>query len=342
MIAASPSAVHGSGGVADSPRPGRSGAMTVKSPRQRQHVADPVHPRAIAAMQQHQRRAAAPAAPRHRAVAARRVDPLGLGRDAVDKIYRRLADYRHVPIASPCFPRRAAGQARVIAGFAPPAYPRYDNAAQGRAAEGSRGGVAPFPLPVNGGNMPELRISTEKVCAFIEAAREVAGKVASTAGDRTTTGDDSKLETIVDEPGQDIYEGDDRRRQMVEFVAGLNVEEQTDLLGADLARTRRLRHRRMGQRAGGGRGADRGARPGLHDRRCGAAGISRRRARSLRPDLRLSPATGRARRDRSQRAAMSSPIVGSCRRASGPAISIASQPSPVRRYTVAAMRSLST
>ena len=78
--------------------------------------------------------------------------------------------------------------------------------------------------------MPELRISTEKVCAFIEAAREVAGKVPSTAGDHTTTGDDSELETIVDEPGQDFYEGDERRRQMVEFVAGLNVEEQTDLL----------------------------------------------------------------------------------------------------------------
>jgi hypothetical protein len=78
--------------------------------------------------------------------------------------------------------------------------------------------------------MPELRISTEKVCAFIEAAREVAGKVPSTAGDRTTTGDDSELETIIDEPGQDIYEGDERWRQMIEFIAGLNVEEQTDLL----------------------------------------------------------------------------------------------------------------
>jgi hypothetical protein len=78
--------------------------------------------------------------------------------------------------------------------------------------------------------MPELRISTEKVCAFIETAREVAGKVPSTAGDRTTTGDDSELETIVDEPGQDFYERDHRRGQMVEFVAGLNVEEQTDLL----------------------------------------------------------------------------------------------------------------
>ncbi|MGE0258691.1 MAG: DUF3775 domain-containing protein [Alphaproteobacteria bacterium] len=78
--------------------------------------------------------------------------------------------------------------------------------------------------------MPELRISTEKVCALIEAAREVAGKVPSTAGDGTTSGDDSKLKTIVDEPGQDVYEGDNRRRLMIEFVAGLNVEEQTDLL----------------------------------------------------------------------------------------------------------------
>jgi hypothetical protein len=73
--------------------------------------------------------------------------------------------------------------------------------------------------------MAELRISTDKVCAFIEAAREVAGKVPSTAGDRTTTGDDSRLVTIEDYPADDA-----RRPEMVEFVAGLNVEEQTDLL----------------------------------------------------------------------------------------------------------------
>ncbi|MBV9861974.1 MAG: DUF3775 domain-containing protein [Alphaproteobacteria bacterium] len=73
--------------------------------------------------------------------------------------------------------------------------------------------------------MPELRISTEKVCAFIEAARELAGKVPPTTGDRTTTGDDSKLVTIEDYPGED-----DRRQQTVEFIAGLNVEEQVDLL----------------------------------------------------------------------------------------------------------------
>ena len=77
--------------------------------------------------------------------------------------------------------------------------------------------------------MPELRISTEKVCALIEAAREVAGKVPSTAGDQTTTGDDSELVTIEDPEG--IGEDEDaRRREMVEFIAGLNVEEQTDLL----------------------------------------------------------------------------------------------------------------
>ena len=77
--------------------------------------------------------------------------------------------------------------------------------------------------------MPELRISTEKVCALIEAAREIAGKVPSTAGDKTTTGDDSELVSIEDPEG--IGEDEDaRRREIVEFIAGLNVEEQTDLL----------------------------------------------------------------------------------------------------------------
>ena len=73
--------------------------------------------------------------------------------------------------------------------------------------------------------MPELRISVEKVCDFIEAARELAGKIPSTAGDRTTTGDDSELVTIEDYPGED-----ERWQETVEFVAGLNVEEQADLL----------------------------------------------------------------------------------------------------------------
>lgn len=73
--------------------------------------------------------------------------------------------------------------------------------------------------------MPELRISTDKVCDLIEAAREVAGLVAPTTGDRTTTGDDSKLVTIEDNPRED-----GRRGEIVEFINGLNAAEQTDLL----------------------------------------------------------------------------------------------------------------
>lgn len=74
--------------------------------------------------------------------------------------------------------------------------------------------------------MPELGINPEKVCAFIEAAREVSGLEPSTAGDRTTTGDDSPLVTLV-EPIEGM---DPRRREMISFVAGLDAEEQTNLL----------------------------------------------------------------------------------------------------------------
>jgi hypothetical protein len=73
--------------------------------------------------------------------------------------------------------------------------------------------------------MPELRISTDKVCQFLEAAREVAGKVPATTGDDTSTGDDSPL-VFIEENG----DPDPVREQMVEFVSGLNVEEQVDLL----------------------------------------------------------------------------------------------------------------
>jgi hypothetical protein len=73
--------------------------------------------------------------------------------------------------------------------------------------------------------MPELRISSEKVCDLIETAREIAGLVPSTAGDHTTTGDDSKIETIEGDPDKDS-----RRIEAIGFIAGLNVDEQTDLL----------------------------------------------------------------------------------------------------------------
>ena len=73
--------------------------------------------------------------------------------------------------------------------------------------------------------MAELRINPDKVCDFIEAARELSGRVTPTTGDRTSTGDDSPLEL-----GMELQSDDPTRLQMVEFIAGLNVEEQTDLL----------------------------------------------------------------------------------------------------------------
>jgi hypothetical protein len=73
--------------------------------------------------------------------------------------------------------------------------------------------------------MPELRINPDKVCAFLQAARETAAKIPATTGDHTSTGDDSPLTFM-----EDYGDGDTARQQMVEFVAGLNIEEQVDLL----------------------------------------------------------------------------------------------------------------
>jgi hypothetical protein len=72
--------------------------------------------------------------------------------------------------------------------------------------------------------MPELRINPDKVCQIMEAARELAGRVAPTTGDRTTNGDDSPL-TFIEQSSDDPT-----RQQIVEAIAGMNVEEQVDLL----------------------------------------------------------------------------------------------------------------
>jgi len=74
--------------------------------------------------------------------------------------------------------------------------------------------------------MPELGINPQKVCDFIEVAREVAGLTISTAEDGSVGGDDSPLATMI-EPAEGK---DPRRREMVSFVAGLDVEEQANLL----------------------------------------------------------------------------------------------------------------
>ncbi len=62
--------------------------------------------------------------------------------------------------------------------------------------------------------MPELGINPEKVCAITEMGRELAGLELSTAGDGTTSGDDSPLETLLEpEEGKDP-----RRREMIAYI----------------------------------------------------------------------------------------------------------------------------
>jgi Protein of unknown function (DUF3775) len=77
--------------------------------------------------------------------------------------------------------------------------------------------------------MPELGISPEKVCAIVEVAREVAGLEPSPVGDdddAAAEGDDSPLTAMLEPPNS----ADPRRRELVAFVAGLNAEEQMNLL----------------------------------------------------------------------------------------------------------------
>lgn len=74
--------------------------------------------------------------------------------------------------------------------------------------------------------MPELNINPEKVCEIVEMGRELAGLAISTAGDDTTTGDDSPLETLV-EPSEGK---DPRRRELVAYLGALDAEEQVNLL----------------------------------------------------------------------------------------------------------------
>jgi hypothetical protein len=75
-------------------------------------------------------------------------------------------------------------------------------------------------------SMRKLGISADKVCAFIEFAREVAGLEITAAGDATTSGEDGPFEDMI-APAAGMSR---RRREMVAFIAGLDAGEQLHLL----------------------------------------------------------------------------------------------------------------
>ena len=83
------------GGCGRLPEPGQVGRDDGEFPRQHEHIADPMRPRAIAAVEQHQRGTTAPDPPYHAAIAARRFDPLRLGRHALDDGDSFFANRRH-------------------------------------------------------------------------------------------------------------------------------------------------------------------------------------------------------------------------------------------------------
>jgi hypothetical protein len=72
-------------------------------------------------------------------------------------------------------------------------------------------------------DVPELGISTEKVCNLIESLREYAGREPPTATQDVSEGDDGPMELMEDRPDDPSL--DEAR----EFIAGLSLDERVAL-----------------------------------------------------------------------------------------------------------------
>src|ERR1700742_1023819 len=71
--------------------------------------------------------------------------------------------------------------------------------------------------------VPELGISSEKVCGLIETLREFAGRALPTMNTDATEGDDGPMELMEDRPD------DPSLAQARAFIAGLTVDERVAL-----------------------------------------------------------------------------------------------------------------
>ena len=72
-------------------------------------------------------------------------------------------------------------------------------------------------------DVPELGISTEKVCSLIEILREYAGRELPTATNDVSEGDDGPMENMEDRPD------DPSLSEAREFIAGLSLDERVTL-----------------------------------------------------------------------------------------------------------------
>jgi hypothetical protein len=73
------------------------------------------------------------------------------------------------------------------------------------------------------GQLPELDISTEKVCSLIETLREYEGRELPTATRDASEGDDGPMESMEERPDDPSL--DEAR----EFIAGLSLDERVSL-----------------------------------------------------------------------------------------------------------------
>ena len=72
-------------------------------------------------------------------------------------------------------------------------------------------------------DVPELGISTEKVCSLIEILREYAGRELPTATRDVTEGDDGPMESM------EVRTDDPSLGEAREFIAGLSLDERVSL-----------------------------------------------------------------------------------------------------------------
>ena len=185
--------------------------------------------------------------------------------------------------------------------------------------------------------MPE--INPAKVCFVIEKSRELLSEDVGMAPDASNPTDDGERIMLTDAANS-------IRRELVEFIRDLDVDEAAALVALAWIGRGRLRGRRLEERGRRGRRPARGADLEISARHGAPAGLSAGRALGLRPVLRGLRTRRRVRADASARArggplALQSPGERPFCAATAPAAPcpIDPPPAPLHRSLAARLRS---
>ena len=135
--------------------------------------------------------------------------------------------------------------------------------------------------------MPEIDLA--KVCFIIEKSREYLGEDAGVEPDNSNPADDDEHIMLTDAAGRSL------RRELIEFIKDLDVDEAAALVALAWIGRGDLRARGVENRGRGGEGASGGADLEIPLGNGAAAGLPRGRALRLRPFLRGLGVGGRER-----------------------------------------------